>query len=232
MFDELNKKEPEDIFSGVEKIAPGNLPAGTPVVSSVSSVGIPQKPQVLQPRHVQSPQSALPTGERVMLEEPKTSWVKLLVIIIVGVLVVASVGGWLLFRGYFLESQQNVKTTTGAEEQKKSETQGVQEVFPEPETEKGEDVITEQPEEVIEVIIDTDGDGLTDDEELMLGTDSSLFDTDGDQLSDKDEVKVYKTDPLNPDTDGDTYLDGEEVKNGYDPKGKGKLFEVPAPENQ
>lgn len=48
-------------------------------------------------------------------------------------------------------------------------------------------------------------------------------DSDGDGLTDDLEIIVYGTDPNNPDTDGDGYLDGEEVKNGYDPKGPGKL---------
>lgn len=50
-------------------------------------------------------------------------------------------------------------------------------------------------------------------------------DTDGDGLSDYDEINIYKTDPLNPDTDGDGYSDGEEVKGGYNPLGDGKLIE-------
>jgi len=59
--------------------------------------------------------------------------------------------------------------------------------------------------------IDTDGDGLTDQEELQLGTDPKNPDTDGDGLTDGEEVKVYKTDPLNPDTDYDALTDGDEV---------------------
>lgn len=59
--------------------------------------------------------------------------------------------------------------------------------------------------------LDTDGDGLTDQEELQLGTDPKNPDTDGDKLTDGEEVKVYKTDPLNPDTDYDALTDGDEV---------------------
>lgn len=64
---------------------------------------------------------------------------------------------------------------------------------------------------------DTDGDGLSDEEEAVLGTSLTSPDTDNDGLFDKEEVKVYKTDPLKADTDGDGYTDGEEVKNNFDP---------------
>lgn len=59
---------------------------------------------------------------------------------------------------------------------------------------------------------DSDGDGLTDAEELKLGTDPFKADTDGDGLTDYEEVMIYKTDPLNPDTDFDGLSDGDEVK--------------------
>lgn len=62
---------------------------------------------------------------------------------------------------------------------------------------------------------DSDGDGLTDAEELALGTDPHNPDTDNDGLTDGEEVKKYKTDPLNPDTDYDALKDGAEV---YDHK--------------
>lgn len=59
---------------------------------------------------------------------------------------------------------------------------------------------------------DTDGDGLTDGEEVKIYKTNPLsVDTDLDGLSDFDEVKKYKTDPLKADTDGDGLNDGEEV---------------------
>ena len=68
------------------------------------------------------------------------------------------------------------------------------------------------------VPVDTDGDGLTDDDELNLyGTDPFDEDTDDDGLGDGDEVMVYSTDPLNRDTDGGSVPDGEEVDRGTDP---------------
>ncbi len=59
---------------------------------------------------------------------------------------------------------------------------------------------------------DTDGDGLTDGQELnQYFTDPLVADTDNDGISDGDEVLVYRTDPLNPDTDGDGISDGDEI---------------------
>jgi hypothetical protein len=75
--------------------------------------------------------------------------------------------------------------------------------------------------------IDTDGDGLTDAQEALFGTNPNLIDTDGDGLTDLEEVFVnfsyndYEVgvdyDPNNPDTDGDGLTDGEEVAAGFDP---------------
>ncbi|MBN2115232.1 MAG: PD40 domain-containing protein [Anaerolineales bacterium] len=58
---------------------------------------------------------------------------------------------------------------------------------------------------------DSDGDGLTNNEEIDLGTDPFAADTDGDGLLDGEEVKTYGTNPLLPDTDADGLQDGEEV---------------------
>lgn len=56
--------------------------------------------------------------------------------------------------------------------------------------------------------IDTDGDGLSDPDELVLyGSDANLLDTDGDGLSDAEEV-LLGADPRATDTDGDGLLDG------------------------
>lgn len=75
---------------------------------------------------------------------------------------------------------------------------------------------------------DSDNDGLSDEEEVGLGTDPLNFDTDSDGLMDRVEVRVYQSDPLIKDTDGDGYDDGIEVINGYDPTKVGaRLFNVP-----
>ncbi len=48
------------------------------------------------------------------------------------------------------------------------------------------------------VIVDTDGDGLSDEDEDDFGTDRFNPDTDGDGISDGDEVNLTGTDPTNP----------------------------------
>ena len=66
-------------------------------------------------------------------------------------------------------------------------------------------------------VADTDGDGLTDGEEVKLGTDPLSVDTDGDGLSDTTEVLGIGTSPHKPDTDGDGLSDGVEVGMDSDP---------------
>ncbi|MFC7156328.1 helix-turn-helix domain-containing protein [Halomarina halobia] len=58
---------------------------------------------------------------------------------------------------------------------------------------------------------DFDGDGLSNRNEVEIGTDPLAKDTDGDGLTDGQEVNVHGTDPTNPDTDGDDLSDGAEV---------------------
>ncbi|TPG75890.1 inverse autotransporter beta domain-containing protein, partial [Pseudomonas arsenicoxydans] len=98
---------------------------------------------------------------------------------------------------------------------------------------------------VVQVPIDTDGEGLSDEEEAALGTDPSKPDTDGDGWTDREEVDagtdpkdpndhpkdtdtdgdglgdreegVIGTDPTKPDTDGDGLTDKEEVDGGSNP---------------
>ena len=66
--------------------------------------------------------------------------------------------------------------------------------------------------------IDSDGDGLYDRDEALIGTDPYDPDTDKDGLSDGEEHFNRKTDPLNPDSDFDGLLDGAEVLTyGSDP---------------
>jgi hypothetical protein len=58
---------------------------------------------------------------------------------------------------------------------------------------------------------DADGDGLSNAEEAVLGTNPNNPDSDGDGINDGDEVNTHGTNPLNVDTDGDGLTDGDEI---------------------
>lgn len=73
------------------------------------------------------------------------------------------------------------------------------------------------PNDPLVAFEDPDDDGLTNLEEYQNGTDPNNPDTDGDGLSDGDEVHLYHTNPLLWDTDGDGISDGVEVRTGSDP---------------
>lgn len=79
------------------------------------------------------------------------------------------------------------------------------------------------------VLPDADRDGLDDQREKEIGTNPNNPDTDGDGLTDGDEVIIWKTNPLQIDTDGDGFPDGEEVRNGYNPLGRGRLINFVSP---
>lgn len=66
---------------------------------------------------------------------------------------------------------------------------------------------------------DTDGDGLTNGDEVRLGTDLNSPDTDNDGLTDAVEANEQETNPLQRDTDRDGLPDGQEVNEaGTDPQ--------------
>ena len=64
---------------------------------------------------------------------------------------------------------------------------------------------------------DSDDDGLSDGQEIAIGTDPFDPDSDDDGLTDGDEVNVHGTDPLDADTDDDGLNDGDEIALGTDP---------------
>jgi hypothetical protein len=227
MFEDT-KKEPEDILAGVDKgappptlptepspkkagVKPPEAPKGAPVPS-----GGPEKPPTGVETKVEKPSAPPPPPAVAEITEPKVFWQKFLIIGGISVILVSGVIGYILVRKPAPKPEESAPPAT--EQQPPAAEAEAQPTVP------------EQPPVVPAPPPDTDNDGLTDEEEDVLGTNPANPDTDNDGLSDREEVEIYLTDPLNPDTDDDTYLDGEEVQNGYDPKGKGKLFEVPAPQ--
>lgn len=64
---------------------------------------------------------------------------------------------------------------------------------------------------------DPDEDGISNIDELTIGTYPWTSDSDDDGLSDYDEIYIYNTDPLDADSDGDGIDDDSEIKLGLDP---------------
>lgn len=73
---------------------------------------------------------------------------------------------------------------------------------------------------------DPDNDGLSNIEEIEIGTDLTKADSDSDGLTDYDEFNHYQTDPLIYDTDADGVSDGYEIQIGTDPLVADGSFEI------
>lgn len=182
-----NKKEPEDIFAGTEKMpkratSASNVKRGTQPLATEQRQPAPRKPSKL--------------GVYII--------VILVIIILAGGLALAFSAGIFNKKVTPTNKNGNVNGATVTNEIVNIPTR----------------INTNQP-------LDTDSDGLSDEEEKKLGTDINNPDTDSDGLSDREEVKVYKTDSLKKDTDGDGVSDGDEVKKGDNPLGAGKLLDLP-----
>ena len=210
MFDELDNKN---------AVSGSGLQPAEPAVAKTedifSEVDRSVKPEALRPRDNNfspAPGTVIPADE---------SWLKnkgLVAGLILGGLIIVIGGGYL---GLRLMAKGTAPVNTEANKEVNNQ------IAPEVTAPAAENNDATQPvQPAVTAPVDSDQDGLTDEEETALGTSSNNPDTDQDGLTDREEVKVYNTDPLNPDSDGDTYQDGQEVKGGYDPKGPGKLFDI------
>lgn len=170
--------------------------------------------------------------EMYKIKEPTLSKGLMTAIIVGVVLVIVVGGGWIIYTK-FVKSDGAVDGFAAPANDTEILIQDT-EIEPEVvETFTSPAEIVELPQEIVDENIlfgepiDRDDDGLDDIREADLGTDPKNWDSDGDGLSDGDEVIIWKTNPLDSDTDGDTYADGLEVKSGYSPTGPGQLYEVP-----
>ena len=80
---------------------------------------------------------------------------------------------------------------------------------------------------------DSDGDGISDGQEIALGLDplapiDPFLDLDGDGLTHKQELE-FGSNPLMADSDGDGLDDATELRNGWDPNWPGETNEANAP---
>jgi len=253
MFNDLNgsssegAKEVDDIFSDVDKTA---VPAAMPTFSGNSPIQTPTPTQTFpgagRETYLNVEDNMPAAGER------GTKFLKITLILIV-IAAVVSVAGYFVW-AQFIQPQNEINNTVNSapinsnndvptdlenkinqqEDNLATNTDIINEVPTSTlpidiidsevaTTTDGSPILIDAPITTTEMI-DTDGDGLNDQEETLAGTDINQVDTDGDGLSDYEEIKTYLTNPLSADTDGDTYSDGSEVKNGYNPNGDGKLI--------
>lgn len=121
-------------------------------------------------------------------------------------------GGWMVWQWWKIKEERALVQTvanTQNDFQESSEPEKLQEA-----------VLFSSP------VLDSDGDGLSDEEETEKGTNPQLLDTDGDGLTDRAEIRIYFSNPLLADTDKDGYRDGDEVRNFYNPAGPGRLIDI------
>ena len=212
MFDELDNK---NSISGGGVNPSGSAPSKTEdIFSEVDKVG---KSEAFRHRD----NGSLPVSGTVISADE--SWLKnkgLIAGLILGGLIILIGGGYLGFR--IMNKSKTIVNTEIKEEVSNR-------VVPEatvPTVEEINNIVDQAAQPTVTQSVDSDADGLTDEEEAQLITNANNPDTDSDGLTDREEVKVYETDPLKADTDGDGYADGQEVKNGFNPNGSGKLYEI------
>ncbi len=221
MFDE--KKEPEDIFSGTDPLA-GSQRLNQPPPSMASAQ---PRPNLTNDRPTLESAMAAPSGPS---SNRKLVVIAIIVVAIVLALLATLIGLWIVRSGQ-TPATNNEETTapiippSGQEsnsglETTSDETTDIETTQEPTTTTPSSPTGIDQPP----TPTDTDNDGLTDEEEVALGTSPNNPDTDGDGLNDSEEVRVWNTDPLNPDSDGDTFTDGSEVDNGYDPNQAGGIL--------
>ncbi|MFH1173305.1 MAG: hypothetical protein V1692_02130 [bacterium] len=233
-----NKKSIEDIFDMVDDSQPTARPAASmPPRPQPKPASGPLPELVIPPGGVSANMSAGPSPFQPDRPQGGPSLIKNKKFFVIGlvalVVIVLGAGGWFAYAKFFSNSSavkvnNNPAGNTNLNANTNLNTNTNLNANSNVNANANLNTNVEEPT----VPVDTDDDGLSDEEESKLGTDPTSSDTDNDGLFDREELETYKTDPLNADTDGDGYLDGEEVKSGYDPRGAGKLFGIEDVNNQ
>jgi len=226
--EELPVKKPAAFRLGATGPVPSNLPR--PSNQNDKAQGASTEP-VTRPKSGLKPELKMPESQPAAEEKIKTpppfskkpKDKKFVIIGLISLIVIGgAIGGWVAYHKFFRSNESLSPNTSNTSNTSNTPNANINKAVKQTPTPTPSEPAVAPPSSPQ----DSDGDGLTDEEELKLGTDPENSDTDNDGLFDREEVKVYKTDPLNADTDGDGYLDGEEVNHNYDPKGPGKLKEI------
>lgn len=198
----------EDIFSNVDK-----KPAG--------EVEVPAK---INFSPVSNENNNLPLENNSIQFKPKSNKILTIIIIFLAVILFC-LAGFCVYAQYIKQDKEISfdNLPNNPEQNIGNVLENLNKELEQPVAERQEEILPPATEPEPKIPSDIDKDGLSDEEEILLGTNPSRADTDLDGLSDYDEVKVYFTNPIKNDTDGDGYMDGIEVQNGYDPNGPGKL---------
>ncbi len=230
MFDDA--QEPKDMFADVPDPSAQQQKAAQPAHAPMQSAS----PSAMQPASVTPQPQVISAAPVMQYSEPKSGGAGLRLIAIVLISLICICGaGYAAYRFMVKDavSQQVSDVIGGGTDGADSETDETDTevdttpsatTTPSTTTDPDTDTDTETGPTAV---VDSDGDGLSNDEERIAGTSVAKPDTDGDGLGDREEVKKYDTDPLDADTDGDGYDDGAEVENGYNPNGEGRLLEIP-----
>lgn len=218
-------KEPEDIFKDV---GPAQFSPSDVVGTSKSAIDNSfAEHGAVQPPISSTAPNAVPAQE-VEIKSPLIASKKIIIIlgVIIGILVI--VGVVVSAIRFVNRSAQDTSVKSSLLTEEASVTEDIPALpevsFSDSQELEGEGSAVSETQ----LPVDSDGDGLTDKEELEIGTDFQNPDSDNDGLFDGEEIQTYKTDPLNSDTDQDSFLDGGEVSNNYNPRGEGRLFEIPS----
>jgi len=229
-----NKGPVEDILAETEGNSVMPQSGESPPSSPETKLNTPPKVPSMQAPSAAPPLTPKPTEElsenppvpplsSTYQSKPKNKI--FIVIIIIFAIAILGLAGWFAYK-YFIASptsDSNIENTL-PENENSSGLDDLLDILNQPQDEEEEsevdivpDVSTDNEVSPILNQVDSDNDGLTDEEEYNLGTNPNEFDTDKDGLSDFEELEIYATNPILFDTDDDGYNDGEEIQNGYDP---------------
>lgn len=221
MFDEINNQNPNQNETSTPKTdlrANFNQNIPKPVEDILAEVDSTAKPAVFQPKTT-SAQSVDYGAENSTLGTNGFKKFFIPGVVIIGMVFIFAIGYWGI--NFYLNLQtvdKNVNTNAiqqpSPAENNNKEINKEEKIVEEEKIEEKEivDINEEQnnkaststpAEEAISQLVDSDQDGLTDEEEKILGSDPNLIDSDNDGLFDREEVKVYNTDLLSADTDAD-----------------------------
>lgn len=217
--------EADDMFRDVDVAAepekPNALESGLLKPRTTTPAPVAPKPAAANPPSASRPSAAIVPASVELIDKnmdvPVSSPIVgkiILTVLIFVILALGAFGGWWAYMHYFKE---------GAPPVTNQQPNNVVPTGTAPTTTETVPNVNNEVNNTMTTPVDSDNDGLTDDQERALGTSTANPDTDGDGVSDGDEVVIWNTNPLVADTDGDGYADGVEIKNGYNPNGPGKL---------